>query len=307
MKFLCLTLIALSAILGQAAYPGPEVPTQATVGDTYPGLAAGALTHARLAELADGVLVKAGDVVVTRQDLAAVGSDAPPRVREQLTRNAFFVLEQISASKLLPSVARRESGSGGDLAGVSDRERVANYLKGILDQVQVTDAEVGVFYERNRSLFGGATLDQVKPQLAGYLREQKRQEALRGVIESIGRKVEVVVSASWTRAQSLLARDNPVDKVRWSGKPSMVDFGRGGCGPCDQMTPILETLKKKYEGKANVLFVNVGDEEILAMRYGIESIPVQVFFDKEGREVFRHTGFYPQDEIERRLAEMGAK
>ncbi len=105
--------------------------------------------------------------------------------------------------------------------------------------------------------------------------------------------------------QAVLARDNPVDQARDSGKPSLVDFGATGCGPCDRMTPILEDLEDKYPGKRNVLFVHVCEKQILGAKYGIQTIPVQVFFDKDGREVFRHTGFFPQDEIEKKLAEMG--
>ena len=71
------------------------------------------------------------------------------------------------------------------------------------------------------------------------------------------------------------------------------------------MTPILAYLKKKYEGKLNVLFVHVREEQILAARYGIQSIPVEVFFDKNGKEVYRHTGFFAQNEIEKKLAELG--
>ena len=95
--------------------------------------------------------------------------------------------------------------------------------------------------------------------------------------------------------------DNPVDKVRNSGKPSLVDFGSKGCRPCDMLAPILKTLEKKYEGKANVIFISVREEQILASRYGIRSIPVQIFFDKNGKEVFRHTGFWPQAELEKKL------
>jgi len=76
------------------------------------------------------------------------------------------------------------------------------------------------------------------------------------------------------------------------------------------------TSKKLYEMKAeaiqaaghpNVLFVHVREEQVLAARYGVQSIPVQVFFDKDGREVFRHVGFFPQEELEKKLAEMGVK
>ena len=58
---------------------------------------------------------------------------------------------------------------------------------------------------------------------------------------------------------------------------------------------------------ANVLFVHVREQEILAARYGISSIPVQVFFDKAGKEVFRHVGFFPQEDVERKLKEMGVR
>jgi thioredoxin 1 len=104
-----------------------------------------------------------------------------------------------------------------------------------------------------------------------------------------------------------LATDNPVDKARSSGRPSLVDFGSKGCKPCDMLAPILAELKKKHDGRANVIFINVRDEQILAARYGIESIPTQIFFDKDGKEVFRHVGFFPQDQIEKKLAEIGVK
>jgi len=97
-----------------------------------------------------------------------------------------------------------------------------------------------------------------------------------------------------------------VDKARDSGKPSLVDFGTTRCGPCDMMTPIPAELKTKYQGKLNVLFVHVREKQILGAEYGIQTIPVQVFFDKDGKEVLRHVGFFPQEEIERKLAEMGA-
>lgn len=45
--------------------------------------------------------------------------------------------------------------------------------------------------------------------------------------------------------------------------------------------------------------------DLLAARYGAQGIPVQVFFDAAGEEVFRHEGFYPQEEIEKKLADMG--
>jgi thioredoxin 1 len=60
------------------------------------------------------------------------------------------------------------------------------------------------------------------------------------------------------------------------------------------MAPILENLKAKYKGKLNVLFVHVRERQVLGAKYGIQTIPVQAFFDKDGNEVFRHVGFFPR-------------
>ncbi len=101
--------------------------------------------------------------------------------------------------------------------------------------------------------------------------------------------------------------DNPLDKARTSGKPTMVDFGSTGCTPCEMMVPVLKALETEYAGKANVLFVHVGENQVLAARYGVQTIPLQVFFDRDGKEVSRHVGFFPQDKIEARLSQLGAE
>jgi len=115
----------------------------------------------------------------------------------------------------------------------------------------------------------------------------------------------IEVSKSWTAKQYTLAMNNPVDKARKSGKPTLADFGASGCRPCDMMAPILSSLKKEYAGKVNVVFVHVRKEQVLAARYGIQSIPVQVFFDKQGKEFFRHVGFYPKEDILAQFKEHG--
>ncbi len=66
-------------------------------------------------------------------------------------------------------------------------------------------------------------------------------------------------------------------------------------------------LRNAYRGKCQVIEVQVRDEPVLASRYGIESIPVLAFYDKNGDEVFRHTGFWPKESIVSKLAELGIK
>jgi len=309
-------MLAVSLLAGLAAAedegPSPNAPKTgeppAEVAAVYPGLTSGILTHARLAKLPPGVLLRSGDVTVTLEELDKSIREAPERVREQLKRNSLFLLEQLATSKVLLAAAREVvSEENPDAARLSDNEVVRAWFDKALAGIEVPDADVSAFYDQNKSMFGGASLDMVRSSIRQYLLQQKQQEAVTTMIRDLGKSGTIEVSATWIKEQVPLARDNPVDKARGSGKPTMVDFGRDGCGPCDMMAPILKTLKKKYEGKANVLFVHTGEEEILAMRYGIEAIPVQVFFDKDGKEVFRHTGFFPQDEIEKKLALMGAK
>ncbi|MDP2932584.1 MAG: thioredoxin family protein, partial [bacterium] len=217
--------------------------------------------------------------------------------------------EQIATGKLLAAVAKKDAADSNriDLKGKPDNEVVQAYFEKVLKSVSVTDAEVNQFYQENKDACGGATLDAMKDQIKQYVLGQKQQLAVAEHIKTLGKRIPIEVSSTWAGAQAVLAKDNPVDKARASGKPSVVDFGATGCRPCDMMTPVLANLKEKYAGKANVLFVHVKEEQILASRYGVGAIPIQVFFDKDGKEIFRHTGFYPQVDIEKKLAEMGVK
>jgi len=278
------------------------------VGKTYPGLASGCLTYARLAELPKGTLLKAGDLTLTEKDVAGEMAKAPAEMQAQLKKNGFFILERVAGSKLIVQVARAEAARTGEaLPSTEERVIVEYHLGRLVGNLKVTDAEVQDFYKNNKDMFGDATLDQVWSNVRHYLLQEKQQQVMTEYIRTLGQRTPIEVSAAWVKEQAALAKDNPVDKARASGKPTMVDFGASGCQPCEMMVPILADLKKKYEGKANVLFVHVREEQVLAARYAVQAIPVQVFFDKDGKEVFRHVGFFPQAEIEKKLAEIGVK
>ena len=277
----------------------------AGINDTYPGLASSGLTLARLTDLPKGTILKAGDLTIVEKEVADEIAKTPKEVQYQLKKNAFFLMEQMATKALLVREAKADAGK--DAAGSDERALIQGYLGKLAEKAKVSDEEIAEFYKANKDAVGGAELDKVKPQIAAYLRQQKQQELVAQHVKVIGRRNVIEVSASWAKEQAVLAKDNPVDKARASGKPSLVDFGSKGCRPCDMLAPILETLKKKYDGQANVLFVSVVQEQILAARYGIDSIPVQIFFDKDGKEVFRHVGFFPQEEIEKQMAKMGVK
>ncbi len=300
-------LLIVGGISSAADTPASR-PVARTVEAACPGLASGVLSFAVLAELPPETLVSCGEVRLVKKDLAAEIEKAPPDLRDSLGRNGFFLIEQMAAPKLLLAAAQKEaSDSTTRPAGVTDEQIINAHLEKVVQPVKVSDDEVKEFYEQNKDMCGGAALDQIKDQLMQYVLQQKKQETAIAYIRDLGKHLPIQVDRAWTEQQAVLARDNPVDKARMSGKPSMVDFGSTGCRPCEMMAPILKTLEKKYEGKANILFIHVREQQVLAARYGVRGIPLQVFFDATGKEVFRHTGFYPQAEIEKRLENLGAK
>ena len=83
------------------------------------------------------------------------------------------------------------------------------------------------------------------------------------------------------------------DKALDQGKLMMVDFWADWCGPCRMLGPVIEDLADRYEGKAVVGKVNVDDEQELAIRYGVMSIPTVIFF-KDGKEIDRKVGVMPE-------------
>jgi thioredoxin 1 len=73
------------------------------------------------------------------------------------------------------------------------------------------------------------------------------------------------------------------------------------------MAPILEKLEKHYQGKAAVVFIDLRYNEEAAQEFRVQSIPTQIFFDKNGREISRHIGFMSEEAIVAQLTSMGVQ
>ena len=91
------------------------------------------------------------------------------------------------------------------------------------------------------------------------------------------------------------------------GTVTMVDLGAKSCVPCKLMDPILKRMGKKYAKKAAVVFIDIRYYPEEAARFRIRSIPTQIFFDKEGNEVYRHEGFMREEKIIAQFEKMGVK
>jgi len=97
----------------------------------------------------------------------------------------------------------------------------------------------------------------------------------------------------------------PLGQALSSGKPTIAEFGSSTCIPCKQMKPILEKLAAEYEGKLNVVIVEVYEQRELTQQYGIMAIPTQIIFNSSGKEVTRHMGLWPREDIIAQLKEIG--
>ena len=96
-------------------------------------------------------------------------------------------------------------------------------------------------------------------------------------------------------------------EIPLKGMVTMVDLGAKKCIPCKMMAPILEKLEKVYAARAAVVFFDVWEDPAPAKRFGIRAIPTQIFFDKDGKEVYRHEGFLSEKEIVSRFQDMGVQ
>jgi thioredoxin 1 len=116
--------------------------------------------------------------------------------------------------------------------------------------------------------------------------------------------VSVIITLCLTAA-IVFAED--FSNVPAKGIVTMVDLGAEKCIPCKMMAPIMVKLKKNYEGSAAIIFIDVWKYTQQAQRFEIRAIPTQIFFDKQGKEVFRHVGFFDEKSIVEQLTKMGVE
>jgi thiol-disulfide isomerase/thioredoxin len=294
-------LFFLMAGMGESVWA--DEPAKTTVESTYPGLATGVLKLGRLTDMEKDIVLKAYQIEIKSDFVKEMLDQAPPEMRKELEKNLFFLLEQ----KAMEMIIKQDAVSLGISADQSKDAMLKAYVERLTAGLKVNEAEVKAFYEANKQMIGGQPFDQVKGSIEPFLLEQKKAEAIDAHIEALGKRTDIQLNREWVKKQAKTAMDNPVDKARMSGKPTMVEFGAAGCVPCDMMQPILEKVKKKYPDKLNVVFVHVSENQLLGARFGIRSIPVQAFFDKDGQEVFRHTGFFAEKDVLEQLAKMGVK
>jgi thiol-disulfide isomerase/thioredoxin len=301
------TLFALLMLTAASALVAAEEAAP-TLEATYLGLSSGPLRSARLVDLPEGTLLRANGVIVTETQLAAriaeAGDDAP--LRRLLEKNSPYLVEKMATEALLFGEATAWAQRNAMPTGQESRATLIDaYLRSVGAQAKVTAEETKAYYEANQDMFGGAKYEQVAEDLRKYLLSDQQEALSAAHVNSLSERTPVEFSAAWLQVKAPAQLDTTVDKARRSGKPSLIDFGAGGCIPCDRMTPILEELGKTYQDQCNVMFVSVREDPVIGNRYGIRSIPAQVLFDAQGREVYRHVGFWAREMIVAKCKSLG--
>ena len=89
-------------------------------------------------------------------------------------------------------------------------------------------------------------------------------------------------------------------------KVTFIELGSVNCIPCKKMQPVMKQIEEEYP-EVNVVFYDIRSQDTrhYARQHRIRMIPTQVFLDENGKEYYRHEGFFPKEELEKVLARGG--
>lgn len=264
----------------------------APVSDLYPCLTQGILARARAADWPErDIVLRSGDITVTAAEVQAALANAPRELRLQVEKNRFFILENLVAKRLLLRAARAAQLAPPE---APDDDVIQLYVSNLISDVSVTDAEIQGFYEGNMDRMQGRTLETVRESIGDFLKEKKRRDAFADRIRTFCDREPVTVHRGWLAEQAKTAFDNPLDRLRTSGKPSCIVFKSTGCPPCEKQAAVLDELTPRFVDRVAVFTLLADGNELLFERYGVEGTPTLMFFDAQGKLLHHQSGFMPK-------------
>jgi len=265
------------------------------------------------ASLPRTVLAKVNDEAITASKFDSIFNSLPAQMREYFKDDKAGFLEELIVRQLLLQDARRKKieetpeykSTIAKNSGKAEEIMINVLVKKMVAGITLNEAELKKFFDQYKDQLPNKDYESVKEQIMPMAIEEKQRVVIEDYINQLKSSAKIVRNETWIKTQETLVVDNPLSKVLKSGKPVVADFGRGTCIPCKMMQPILEKLQKEYEGKAEILIIDVSEYAALSRKYRIQLIPTQIFFDAKGKEVYRHRGFMSKADIVAQLKKMG--
>ena len=87
------------------------------------------------------------------------------------------------------------------------------------------------------------------------------------------------------------AQDSPLPEIPVKGTVTMLNIGLDICISCQRMSTIIGELKRDYQGKAAIIYLDISKHEGLGEKYKVRAVPTQIFYDKNGKEHYKHDGY----------------
>ena len=220
--------------------------------------------------------------------------------QEAVKKHPKGYLDELVTEELLIAEAERRGLGNRNIQKPND---LFNALEqDVTSSVTVSEAEIQAYYDANKAEMQDMTYEQAKGQIGDFLRKQKLSKVFNDLLSSLTSNADISWNNVWLAGHTA---DDPLSRALATGRPVVVDFGRLTCAPCLKMAPILEELKKEYAGRVEVVFLNLDDYYALATSVGIQMIPTQIFYDRNGSEVSRHVGAMEKQAIVDLIKKMG--
>ncbi len=269
--------------------------------DKFPQLMDTPLANAEIVSLPDGIFLRGNDVTVSKKNVEDQLAQVPEENRDMLRDNFLFIAEQLFTEKLLLSSAKKELAETRDITGLEDREIFGYFFEGMTESIEISDQDIDSFYHQNQQMMGDMDLETAKPQIKNFLRQQQQQHMIEEYVIDVLQNTSIEISSYWVENHITEVMDNEIDNARINGKPSFIVFSSEATENTQPMKPVVDNLSNEYEGQADVLYIAVDKEPILATRYAIQDVPTLIFFDNVGQEIGRHTGIVDEQEIKQQI------
>ena len=112
-------------------------------------------------------------------------------------------------------------------------------------------------------------------------------------------------SAPAPEPAGIVARPETTAAATPSALPRLLELGADKCMACKMMAPIIADMKTIYADRLLVDFIDVWKDESAGETYDVRVIPLQIFFDAAGNELYRHEGFFAKEDILAKWKELG--